>query len=270
MFLMHTFWVKRGMLVLVLISPAKNMKRASLPGLALREPLFRKQTEQLAKRLRQYQPWELEGMLKINPQLALKAYADFQEFDWESVNKIAALMAYDGLVFQHIGSSGFTLGDYHYADAHIRILSAFYGLLAPSHGIQPYRLEMAAKFRLDGQNLYQFWGERCYQALFASGEPVLNLASVEYSKLVTPFLTDEDRMTTVDFLTMHRGKLRIIATAAKMARGEMVRYIVRNRLKRPEEVQGFVWKGYTFIQSLSDDGRYVFVQRQRLDGEQFY
>lgn len=257
------------MLVLVLISPAKNMKWASLSGLALQEPLFRKQTEQLAKRLQQYQPWELEGMLKINPQLALKAYADFQEFDWERANKIAALMAYDGLVFQHIGSSGFTLEDYHYANAHVRILSAFYGLLAPNHGIQPYRLEMAAKFQMDGQNLYQFWGKRCYQALFASGEPVLNLASVEYSRMITPFLTSGDAMITVDFLTMHRGKLRIIATSAKMARGEMVRYIVRNRLKRPEEAQGFVWQGYTFVQRLSDDGRYVFVQRQGLDEAQF-
>ncbi len=245
----------------IILSPAKNMRRAVREDITLRKPLFQQQTEQLAAALRGYSHFELETLMKINPKLALGAYLNFQDFDWNHVG-LPSLLAYDGLVFKNIEPEHFTTAQYQYADEHVWVLSAFYGMLRPCDGIMPYRLEMICPLKIDGKNLYQFWGDGVYRQLFAAGEPVLNLASAEYSKLVTPYLKEQDRLITIDFRTMRQGKLRTVTTSAKMARGQMTAWIVRNGIDRPQEVQQFTWDGYTYAPQLSDERTYVFIQQQ--------
>ena len=76
-----------------------------------------------------------------------------------------------------------------------------------------------------------------YDDLFAEGDGVaVNLASNEYSKAVRPYLLPADRMVTCEFLTYRKGKLRCLATVAKMARGRMARYIIENRIEAPEQL----------------------------------
>jgi len=48
----------------------------------------------------------------------------------------------------------------------LRILSGFYGILAPFDGVVPYRLEMQAKLSVGkSRDLYDFWGNRLYKSL---------------------------------------------------------------------------------------------------------
>ena len=75
---------------------------------------------------------------------------------------------------------------------------------------------------------------------------------------MTPYLTSSDRMITCDFMTYYKGKLKTLAAPAKMARGQMVSYLVQNRLTQPEQLQSFDWDGYEFEPELSDEHRYVF------------
>ena len=60
---------------------------------------------------------------------------------------------------------------------------------------------------------------------------------------------------------MHKGKLKTLATLAKMARGHMVQYVIKNRIDEPEKIKGFDWNGYEYEASLSDEKKYVFVAR---------
>ena len=46
---------------------------------------------------------------------------------------------------------------------------------------------------------------------------------------------------------------------AKMARGEMVRFMAVNDIREPEQVKKFNWSGYKFREDLSSDTEYVFV-----------
>mgnify|MGYP002227101912 FL=1 len=50
--------------------------------------------------LRALEPWELESRLKINPQLAMKAFSDFQEFESPG-GESPALLSYHGLAYQN-------------------------------------------------------------------------------------------------------------------------------------------------------------------------
>ena len=58
--------------MLVILSPAKNMHRVPTPPHATR-PMFLQQTETLAASMKRYAPFQLESVLKVNPQLALRA-----------------------------------------------------------------------------------------------------------------------------------------------------------------------------------------------------
>lgn len=243
----------------VVLSPAKNMRPVSIEGMALTRPMFEKETRRLARELKGYDAWQLESLLAVNPALALRAFLDFQDFQWEKEGS-PALLSFYGLAYQHIHPEDFTPEDLPFAQEHLRILSAFYGLLRPLDGIQPYRLEMAGRLRVDGQNLYRFWGDKPCRALFDGGEPVVNLASGEYAKALLAHLGPQDRPVTCRFEVRRRGKRVMLATEAKMARGEMARAVIKNRLTRPEELWSFEWEGYAFEPALSDERLYVYVK----------
>ena len=59
-----------------------------------------------------------------------------------------AVLAYEGIAFQYMAPSVFEIQQFEYLQNHLRILSAFYGVLKPMDGVTPYRLEMQAKAEL--------------------------------------------------------------------------------------------------------------------------
>lgn len=67
-------------------------------------------------------------------------------------------------------------------------------------------------------------------------------------------------MITCDFKVMKGGKLRTLATEAKMARGQMVRYIIKNRINNPEDLKEFSWNDYYFETIESMENRYTFIK----------
>ena len=141
------------------------------------------------------------------------------------------------------------------------ILSGFYGALRPFDGVVPYRLEMNSQLQVaDNKNLYEFWGDKLYRAVHRQG-PIINLASKEYSQAITPYLEADDQFIDVIFTHFIDGKLKIKATLAKIARGEMVRFIVENQLTTIEQLKSFQSATYTFDASLSTAKRLVFINK---------
>lgn len=83
-----------------------------------------------------------------------------------------AIFSYEGIQYQNMASQVMTAEQLEYVQAHLRILSGFYGVLRPFDGVTPYRLEMQAKLAMPcgasgepARNLYEFWGSRIYDAL---------------------------------------------------------------------------------------------------------
>lgn len=141
----------------------------------------------------------------------------------------------------------------------LRILSGFYGILKPFDGIVPYRLEIGSRLKVAGKNnLYAFWGEKLYSTLKDDG-PIINLASKEYSKAIVPYLQSTDQFVDVVFAHLVDGKLRTRATPAKMARGEMVRFVAENHLTGVEELKEFESPTYSFDEKRSTTNKLVFV-----------
>lgn len=243
--------------MIAILSPAKNMRTVSERALSVTEPRRREERIALYELLRHIPAYELESIMQISPTLALKAAADFAA--WKPDGGTPAVLAYDGLAYKNLDADTLSDADLEYAQDHLRHLSALYGVLRPLDAICPYRLEMGR--RPKEQNLYAFWGSKLRDDLYAETDLVINLASNEYSKAVSKHLHQGDRFLTCEFLSERKGKLRCLATQAKMARGAMARYIIEQRIDNAEGLMDFEMFDFTFEPALSNERVYTYIQR---------
>ena len=56
-------------------------------------------------------------------------------------------------------------------------------------------------------------------------------------------------------------------TYAKMARGEMVRFMAEKQIEVPEEIRNFDRLGYVFREDLTTDQEYVFERAESADAK---
>lgn len=61
----------------------------------------------------------------------------------------------------------------------------------------------------------------------------------------------EVQVITPEFYVMKNRKPSTVVVYTKMCRGEMTRYILKNRIESPEALKGFEWEGFSFDESLS-------------------
>ena len=170
-----------------------------------------------------------------------------------------AILAFSGIQYQYMAPDLFTQPALDYIQKNLRILSGFYGMLRPFDGVCPYRLELNTKmvgFR--DYSLYHFWGSDIAENLFQEDNIVIDLASKQYTRLVKPYLSQGRQLITVDFQELKNGKWKTVGVHAKMARGEMVRYIAEKQIKNPTDLQDFNDFEFQFEPDVSTKDHYVF------------
>ena len=111
------------------------------------------------------------------------------------------------------------------------------------------------------KKLYEYWGDLLYRSVIDNSRIIINLASKEYSKCIEKYLTRQDRYITITFCELSGDKLVPKGTYAKMARGEMVRYMAEKEIENHEDVQTFDRLGYNFRRDLSSEIEYVFERK---------
>lgn len=244
----------------VIISPAKKMKDHE-DGFEYKDlPVFLNKTEILLERLQKMELLEIQKTMKCNEKIALLNYDRFHHMNLKE-NLVPALFTYEGLQYQHLSPNVFTEDELDYIQKHLRILSGFYGVLRPFDGIRCYRLEMQTKFDVDGKmNLYDFWGSDIAHELYKDNEIILNLASKEYSQCVEKYLYENRKMITCQFKVMKDGKFIVKGTEAKMARGEMVRFMAMNSIEDINEIKKFNLLGYKFNELRSSEDEFIFIK----------
>ena len=244
----------------IIISPAKKMNIDTDTLAPEGMPVFLKETEQLLEWMRRLSFAEAKALWKCNDKIAEQNYKRFQEMDLRR-NLTPAVIAYEGIQYQYMAPAVFGGAETDYIREHLRILSGFYGVLRPFDGVVPYRLEMQAKAS-DAGDLYRFWGEKLYREITDKDAVILNLASKEYSRCIEKYLQSEDVFLTVTFGELIDGKVKQKGTFAKMARGEMVRYLAEHQVEEPERIKSFDRLGYHFAEEQSTEKEYVFLKQK--------
>lgn len=245
----------------IIISPAKKMviNTDSLPVQS--EPAFLKDTEKVKKYMQALSYGEAKKLWGCNDKIAELNFARFREMDLHR-NLTPAILSYEGIQYQYMAPIVFTDHALSYIQEHLRILSGFYGVLKPLDGVVPYRLEMQAKAGVEGSNdLYDFWDGKIYRNVCDKDRIIINLASKEYSKCVERYLKPEDKFITCVFGELKEGKVIQKGTLAKMARGEMVRYMAENNVTDLEQLKSFEGLGYQYQKKISGEREYIFLKR---------
>lgn len=248
----------------IILSPAKKMNIDTDSMAVLGLPVFVDRAEQLKEWIRSKSYPELKALWKCNDKIAEENFRRFQEMDLKKY-LTPALLSYEGIAYQYMAPGIFTDRQWRYVGEHLRILSGFYGILRPQDGVTPYRLEMQARAAVGGfKNLYEFWGRSLYEALTedAPGQLIINLASAEYSKCIEKYLTDSDHYVTVVFGEWKDQKVIQKGTMAKMARGEMVRFLSANEITDTEGIKSFNGLGYHYEAGLGDARTLVFIKEK--------
>ena len=244
----------------MIISPAKKMN--TTPDILEFQgyPEFIEDTDILRRYISGLSYGEAKALWKCNDKIAEQNFERFRDMDLKR-NLTPALIAYEGIQYQYMAPTVMDETSLAYLQEHLRILSGFYGILKPLDGVVPYRLEMQAKVQVkDCKNLYEFWGRRLADVLFEETDTIINLASKEYSKCVSAYLTPDVRFITCVFGEYKEEKIVEKGTFAKMARGEMVRFLAERQAKNTDEIKEFDHLGYQFSKEASDEKTFVFIK----------
>lgn len=253
--------------MLTIISPAKTMDMSPIKNAeAGTVPQFNNDAEFIASKMKNYSREQLQLLLQISNKLTDINYDRYQQFEETFCPAKQAILAYTGSVFQHINPTTFTAKDYQYAQEHLRIISTLYGLVRPLDLIKAYRIAFKIKLRgLKEENLYDYWLPKLTQPLIQdvqkNGNILINLASLDVlGALEMEEIQQQTRVITPEFKELRKGKYETIRTYAKMARGEMTRYIIKKRIESPEDLKKFKWDGFAYRKELSDEQHYIFTK----------
>ena len=244
----------------IIISPAKQM-REDVDSLEPRSlPVFLDRAERLRDHISGLSFEEQKRLWACNDRIAKENRERFLDMDLRR-GLTPAILSYDGIQYKYMAPSVFETGELSYIEEHLRILSGFYGVLRPMDGVRPYRLEMQARASVDGyKDLYDLWGSSLYDEVMDESRIIINLASKEYSRCIERYIGPEDRYISCIFGELSGEKVVQKGVYAKMARGEMVRFMASRGIEEPEQLREFDWSGYGYDESRSTDTEYVFIR----------
>lgn len=226
----------------------------------LRNPLLLDKSTELAMYISHLSYEQIMKIMHVSESLAKKTLQLLQNWSSSPIDQTTAIDSFIGDVYSGLQVKDFSVEDREYADATMWILSGLYGLIRPLDGIYPYRLEMGYSFPdSDFKNLYAFWGDTIANQLPKEGV-IVNLSSVEYSKVITPYV-EKSRIVTPIFLTVNQKTHIPIFTAvhAKIARGAFAHWLIKNRITDPTHFSDFSDLGYIYDKTTSTPLSPVFI-----------
>ncbi|MES2676685.1 MAG: peroxide stress protein YaaA [Pseudomonadota bacterium] len=254
--------------MLIILSPAKSLNYSQpLTPIKTTNAEFLGDSKKLVDVLKKLSIPDLEKLMAISPKLAQLNWQRFQDFSlpFNNQNSHPALFLFAGDVYKSMAIANYNQKDLDFAQNHLRILSGLYGILKPLDLIQPYRLEMSTHLKpILGKNLPQFWQKNI--ADFFNRElknhqekTIINLASEEYFAAIDATKIN-GKIINIIFKEQKGASYKIIGLMAKKARGLMADFVIKNKIKKAEDLQEFRAENYRFKPKFSNQTNWHFYR----------
>ncbi|MEG0948465.1 MAG: YaaA family protein [Bacteroidales bacterium] len=253
--------------MLVIIPQAKEMNMAvasQQEDTSL--PIFQMEAEFLAALMRNLSVHEISEKMQISEGEATHIYEEFQKFDDLSVAPKPALFAFNDELYKTMAPQKLTPTDLHYAQQHVRILSALYGVLRPLDVIKAYRLVFNLRLRdLGADDVLDYWKDLLTQQLMKdakdAGGEVLYLGIDKTLKAIeVKALTEKYKVASVTFKDWRDEEWKELPQYAESAKAELVNYIVKNKVDKLDDLKSWSWKGYKLNTDVSDNNEWVYTR----------
>ena len=243
----------------IILASAKimNDKVKLFPDISLSSPRFQNESDCFARDMAQYSAETIADMLGCSHQIAAQNRMRFMRF-FEDAPNLPAILAYHGQAYKHLKADTLNVDNLNYSQEKLWITSFLYGLLRPLDAILPYRMEGNVELTSgEGQNMFSFWKSRLTDVLIdavkADGGTLIHLATEEYQHLFDwQCVRKEVRIVQPLFYVRKGNKLKIQAVWAKTCRGAMTRFIIENRIDKPEDLCTFSYEGFTYEPKLGE------------------
>ncbi len=249
--------------MLALISPAKTMRaeaKLSIESNFCTEPRFTEQTNHIVSLMMRYSASELAEIFKVSSPIARELQCRFEDFYDEASTLVPAVDSYNGVVYKHFKENIRK----EYLQNRVRISSLLYGLLRPFDMIRPYRMEGFIRLAGSDERVDKFWRDVQTQTLIddvnEAGGTLLYLASKEEQNAFHwREVLRRVRVIDIKFLQLKCDKLRQVVIYTKMARGEMIRYMMEQNITDLDSLKQFEWSGYRYSEPHSKDNEWVWL-----------
>lgn len=163
-------------------------------------------------------------LLGIGPSLAAEAERNVRLLEEPAA---PAREVYTGVLYEASGMSDWDASAKRFANAHVRTVSALWGLVSPGDRIPAYRLSMSVKLPGIG-GLPAFWRPRLAPELetLAGGGLVVDCRSGGYASVWRP---RDARIVSVNAVQVRAGTRTVVSHFAKHYRGLLAGALVRSR-----------------------------------------
>ena len=232
----------------IILASAKimNDRQNSIPEISLSMPRFQNEAEGFAREMAQYSAETIAEMLGCSQQIAI--------------------LAYHGQAYKHLKAESLTVDDLNVAQGKLWITSFLYGLLRPLDAILPYRMDGHVELPSgEGQNMFGFWKSRLTDILIdavkADDGVLIHLATEEYQHLFDwQRVRKEVRIVQPLFYVRKGNDLKMQAVWAKTCRGAMTKFIIENRIDKPEDICAFSYEGFSYESKLGEPDYPHFIK----------
>ena len=276
----------------IILASAKimNDKLKSVPDVSRSTPRFQNEADAFARDMAQYSAETIAEMLCCSQQIAAQNKLRFMQF-FDEKPKLPAILAYHGQAYKHLKAAikreqsnacidsaereqarlkakaeTLNVDDLNYSQGKLWITSFLYGLLRPLDGILPYRMEGHVELPSGaGQNMLGFWKSRLTDVLIdavkADDGILIHLATEEYQHLFDwQRVRREVRIIQPMFYVRKGNDLKVQAVWAKTCRGAMTRFIIENRIDKPEDLCAFSYEGFAYNPKLGEPDYPHFIK----------
>ena len=237
----------------IIIAPSKTKKIKTFYKIVkIKKNEFQEITNKIVDKIIEFSIEEIEKIFKLKNEQAEKLLTFYKNYSNE--DKGHALASYTGIAFKSMNIEEFNIEDLKFAEKHLTILSALYGVLTPFSIIKEYRLDMVNSI-FESNSLYEVWREEVNK-YFENEDVIINLSSKEYSKILK-----SDNIYDFEFFDEKDNKLKQISTNSKKMRGFTVNYIIKNKITDIEKLKNITLNGYKYDSEKSGFKKYVYVRK---------
>jgi len=250
--------------MLLLLNTTKTMNLDSAVPVRLKTTLPRQMKEAaiLAALVAKLNRTQLINLMSLSEKLADETRANSALWGQADRPNVPSIYGFTGLVYKSLDAGSLDGAQRRDAQKKVRILSGLYGVLRPFDLIEAYRLEMGQKMKVGkAKNLVEFWKENLTAMLnedLKPGEPIISVAAQEYMKALDFPSLKGPVISPVFKERRHDGSLKTVAVHSKKARGELVRYALTHKARRPQDLLGFNALGWEAAEEPPQSGPWLF------------